>query len=357
MLIKPIKMNKIASTFFLIFSGASFFAQTPITLTSANMPSSGDTIRYSNAFPNSVDYVPTGTNFFWNYDTLIARSQDRYDYKAAFNTPYAFYFIGATKYGIKTADTIGAGTFTFTDVYNFFNKTTANFRTEGTGFKYQGLPLAAYYSDDDELYTFPLNYLDRDSTTFKFNLNLAGTISYGQQGYRINEVDGWGSIKTPHDSAACLRVVSTSYSVDTINISGFGFTFPNVQRAYKWVSLTEKIPMLELSGSYTAGNFLPTQARFRDTYHNLVGTTENNVKSGLQIYPNPSSDLVQLKFAETHTGTLKLYNAATQLVLSSNFDGKSHEISVKALENGTYFCIVVDKSGALISFNKIIVAK
>mgnify|MGYP003882058999 CR=1 FL=1 len=170
-------------------------------------------------------------------------------------------------------------------------------------------------------------------------------------------MDGWGSIKTPHDSAACLRVVSTSYSVDTINISGFGFTFPNVQRAYKWVSLTEKIPMLELSGSYTAGNFLPTQARFRDTYHNLVGTTENNVKSGLQIYPNPSSDLVQLKFAETHTGTLKLYNAATQLVLSSNFDGKSHEISVKALENGTYFCIVVDKSGALISFNKIIVAK
>jgi hypothetical protein len=64
---------------------------------------------------------------------------------------YAFYFLGVNQYGTKIADSLGGGPFQFTDVYNFYRSASNDFRAEGVGFRNQGVPLAAYYSDEDEL--------------------------------------------------------------------------------------------------------------------------------------------------------------------------------------------------------------
>ncbi|MHB8260554.1 MAG: hypothetical protein ACYDCN_01945 [Bacteroidia bacterium] len=244
-----------------------------ITVTSANMPLSGDTIRYSNCNPASVTYSLTGANVYWNDSTLVPQSQGVYNYTPASATPYFFYFMGGD-YGLKVADSIGVSTFKFYDVYDFYKNSTSFFETKGIGFKYSGIPLAATYSTPDKIYSFPLTYLRHDSTPYKVAVTLTTNVTYTQLGYRINDVDGWGTIKTPYESVACLRLVSTTYGKDSINYNGFPITVPNVQRSYKWISTTEKIPVLELDGTYTGGTFVPNQARYRDKFINFAGISQ-----------------------------------------------------------------------------------
>lgn len=322
------------------------YAQTPITITSSSMPSSGDTIRYSNSTPNGLDFSSTGQNYYWDFSNLNSINQDIYQYKAASQTPYAFYFIGLNKYGLKVADSIGAATFKFYDVYNFYQKTSSVFKTEGTGFKFNGIPLAAYYSDDDELYQFPLNYNDRDSSTYAYSVSLGPTLSYSQKGYRINEVDGWGFIKTPYDSLACLRLVSTSYGEDSLNVNGFPVNFPNVQRSYKWLSTTEKIPVLEISGQLQNNNFTPTQVRYRDRYLSSIGINEIAVTKKLKLFPNPSSKEINIGFDQITSGDLSIRDVFGKEIFNQKISKLEEiKISVLSFSSGLYFINFITSSG------------
>lgn len=335
------------------FSFNTSFGQ--ITLTSANMPGSGDTLRYSSCRPSSINTTTTGANIFWNYDTLTYLNQGLYEYKAAYQTPYFFYF-GVGQYGLKVADTIGFGTFSFTDVYNFFKKTSSAYTVEGTGFKYQGAPLATQYSDEDEIYSFPLNYLDHDSTTFKFSVSFGTGMYYEQHGYRINDVDGWGVIKTPFDSVACLRLVSTSYATDSVNVSGFGFSYPNVQRTYKWVSTTQKIPVLEVQGAYNNGNFNAVRARYRDSMRVAVGINEEAFAAGtIKVFPNPAADEAYVLVKDVTAEMIKFFNVAGQEIRVSRLNGMLSAVSLSGMAEGIYFYSVLDENGKVLSGGKLVI--
>src|ERR1017187_606994 len=101
-----------------------------ITITSANMPLSGDTIRYSSCNPTSVTYSVTGANIYWNDSALVSTGQGLYDYLPASATPYFFYFLGGD-YGLKIADSIGFSTYKFYDVFDFYKNSTSFFETKG----------------------------------------------------------------------------------------------------------------------------------------------------------------------------------------------------------------------------------
>lgn len=330
-----------------------------ITITSASMPSSGDTIRYSTAAAAGITYAPTGTNYFWDYSNLIMLLQDVYQYKAAAQTPYAFYFIGFNKYGRKVADSIGVGTFKFYDVYNFYTKTSLLYKTEGVGFKYNGLPLASYYTDDDELYQFPLNYNDRDSSTYAFSMSLGTGLSYSQKGYRINEVDGWGTIKTPFDSVACLRLITTSYGIDSINVNGFGFSFPNVQRSYQWLSTTQKIPMLEITGQYQTGVFTPNQVRYRDIYRTFpaIGIKNTEAPTETMLYPNPSDGNFNVQSHTSTDVTLKIHDLEGKEVYNQNCTSGNNKINPNSpvLSKGLYIVTITDNKGNVIMQKKVVI--
>jgi hypothetical protein len=341
-----LKNYTLGSIVLIICSLSSIFAQAPITITSSSMPSSGDTIRYSNSTPNGLDFSSTGQNYYWDFSNLNSINQDIYQYKAASQTPYAFYFIGLNKYGLKVADSIGAATFKFYDVYNFYQKTSSVFKTDGTGFKFNGIPLAAYYSDDDELYQFPLNYSDRDSSNYAYSVSLGPTLSYSQKGYRINEVDGWGYIKTPYDSLACLRLVSTSYGEDSLNINGFPVNFPNVQRSYKWLSTTEKIPVLEISGQLQNNNFTPTQVRYRDNYRSPIGINEIVLRNRLKLYPNPSTNEINIDFTENNSGVLSITDIFGKVIFNQKISNQDKiKIATYSFSTGVYSISYINSRG------------
>ncbi|MCC6818466.1 MAG: T9SS type A sorting domain-containing protein [Bacteroidia bacterium] len=251
-----------------------------IQITQSNMPSINDTIRYTQSTGGSLDFEQTGANYHWDYSGLSFVSQDIYKFQALTSTPYSTLLLSGMPFGAigyKVADSLGAGQFAFKNLYNFFEKKSSGWRAVGTGFTLSVLPIPAggLYSDPDEIYTFPLNYNDKDSTTFSVTTPLGnqfiqlGTLK--QKGYRLNTVEGWGTITTPYGSNInCLKIKSVIVEIDSLKVSTppLNIGFPTTRVEYKWLSTTEKIPILEVVGTEASGNFTPTQIRYRDNFRN-----------------------------------------------------------------------------------------
>ena len=345
----PIIQNKESMKKLLLFCFSSFWAAhylaQPISITSTVMPSSGDTARYSNGDLTTLgNYIATGGNINWNYSSLVPTSQGLRNFKAALLTPYPFF---GTGYGEKIADSLGFGTFKFTEVYNYYKKNgTTSFNAEGLGLKYLGIPLYSFYTNQDELYFFPLNYLDKDSSTFKFATPTVTALpSYQKSGYRITEVDGWGTITTPFGSnKPCIRLVSTQYSIDSIFITiasvPFKFGFPNYQRSYQWITYGEKVPYMEVLGSVIANTFTPTQVRYRDIPR-VVGIKENQNHLAFAVYPNPTAGNLIIQIPNTETLKLEIFSLEGKMLMTKELSNdnivNTHIISVSGFSPGIYF--------------------
>lgn len=330
-----------------------------ITITSANMPISGDTCRYSRAVLSSVgDYTTTGANHLWDFSALDSTGQMMRKFEPSSATPYFFYFF-PPKYGEQTLDSVpipaipvSGFTLSIKDIYSFYKKNgTTSFNAEGLGLTMSGIPIGttAQGNNDDELYMFPLNYLDRDSTTFNFSTPTFSAIpfTYKKHGYRITEADGWGTIITPYGTDSCLRVVTTQYSIDTISIpslpAGFNkFGFPNYVRSYQWLSVNEKIPFLEVSGSVFGGNFTATQARYRDRLRSFVGIKEEPQQLALSVFPNPTSNqLTIITSKNSNSIKAELIDIQGKTVFFTELNNNSnlvnqHILDVGALAKGIY---------------------
>lgn len=311
-----------------------------ITITSADMPSANDTLRYSNA--NPVPGLPialSGPNQVWDFSSLVATNQDVESYRSSLQTPYAFFFLGLNKYGRKIADSLGVGAFMFKDVYNFFRKASNVFEVEGIGLRFQGIPLPAYYTDKDELYQFPLQYGDRDSSTFKFSINLPSLGAYSQVGYRINEVEGWGSITTPFGTFNCLKVKSSIVSKDSLNIAGFPIPFTRRTIEYKWLANGQKIPILEISGLQNGNNFNPTTIKYRDIPRDLAPITLTPI-ANFTATPTQTAVGSPVQLNNTSAGPLLSYewsfSPADPVVFEGDFSDTSKNPIVSFLEPGIY---------------------
>lgn len=297
-------MKKLYSVFVSLFVICHLNAQIPISITSAQMPIINDSSRYSNiAIASLGNYTLTGSNYTWDFSQVDSTNQGLRWFQPSTATPYFFYFF-PPKYGEKIADSVPMPTsnFSIKNIYSFYRKNgTSSFNSEGLGLTMNGIPIGATFSDEDELFFFPLNYGDRDSSTFKLSTptNTSIPFTYKKQGYRITEADGWGTITTPYGTQSCLRVVTTQYSIDTITVNALPppfnkFGFPNYQRSYQWLSLTEKIPYLEISGPLNGTTFNPNQARYKDNLWLATGVKEHDKSQSLSVFPNPVSDFVSI---------------------------------------------------------------
>ena len=268
-------MRKLVRALIVICSASFGFVNAQITISSSSMPSAGDTLRYSTASPANIgtSWMARGGSQSWDFSTLTSNGQGLYEYKSANKTPYAFYFFG--QIGQKTADSLGGGPFVFKNIYSFYSKSTSVFKTEGLGYSYSGIPLASKYTDEDEIYQFPLQYNDSDVSTFRFVFSIPGQtlFSFVQAGKRTNVVDAWGSIKTPYKTYTdVIRVMTFVDEVDTLVSQFTKFPIARKQVSYKFLATTEKIPVLEVVGTLSAkGVFTPTVINYRDKYLSTPG--------------------------------------------------------------------------------------
>lgn len=251
----------------------SLSAYGQITITKDHMPGSGDNIEYSTARPLNIDVSKTGADVTWDYTGLVNLDDAEEEYISSLKTPYLLSF-GFTAFGKKLMDTIGFSAFQFKNIYTFYQNSSASFKDVGIGFQFAALPIpqTGKHSDPDEIFVFPLKYGNRDSTTFDVEVPISAGIKIGsffRSGHRITTVDGWGTISTPYvKNVSCLRVKSVVTELDSIKVStpsiNFGQTITRVE--YKWLSTTEKIPLLTITGNMIGGNFTPTSVQYRNEW-------------------------------------------------------------------------------------------
>ena len=196
-------MKKILFSTLLLYS---YTVLAQISIDQNDMPVAGDTSRYSVAeiTPSFLStYQNSGPNYTWNFSSLTPEEQRVDEYYSSAQTPYNFPNTIARKY----VDSISMGGFILENIHEFFNSTAASFNTVGRGITYSGIPFSIPYIDPDEVYQFPLDYLNYDSSTFQAQfVNPFLQIYYNSEGYRVNEVDGYGQITTPYGTFNVLRI-------------------------------------------------------------------------------------------------------------------------------------------------------
>lgn len=347
-------MKKILLSALASFCAIQVFAQTPITITAADMPSAGDSLRYSTASPMGIDFTTTGTNQTWDYTSLSPLAQTVDEYKTAMqvNATYGA-TISPTAYGYKIADSLPGAPIPVTELYNFFNKKSSPSRyvIEGFAAKVASIPTPINYSDEDEVYLFPLTYPHvQDSTTFKLTYaNILG--SFSQQGNRKTTVDGWGTLKTPFTTSpvAVIRVRSEINEVDSFSFGGTsqGITRSTVE--YKWLASGHaNYPLLTITTNKLGGTETPTSVRYRDNAR-VINLGVSNINAPkvdfLNAYPNPAHGSITVQVPATWTTySMHVYDATGKLVATAN---NTPRLNTEQMPSGSYIITVEAATGTL----------
>ncbi len=345
-------MTKISTLVILLLS-INLASMAQITITSSDMPFSGDTIRTSNGFnASNYDFSRTGVDLVWDFTSLENTGQQVDTFMSVTETPVVFwpFFLTSSNLVQKLNSSDIIPGLAVESAYRFFNRTSTAFSDIGTGLILNGLPLPLKYTDPDVLYRFPM------STGFQDTVDSYLEVTVPDLGYlmidrnRINLIDGWGLLKTPFGEFDVLRLKSIVSEYDSIFIDSLGIGFP-IQRdyiEYKWLGKEFGIPLLQV----TIDEFLSETITFIDSVRGInVGLPHFRQKAGLlHIYPNPVQDEIHLVFPSDiqMLESVTVFNSnglecirlelPGQLLFGQHF---TIDLSNSNLEKGMYFISVV----------------
>ncbi|MDD3742840.1 MAG: T9SS type A sorting domain-containing protein [Lentimicrobiaceae bacterium] len=230
---------------------ASSFAQ--ITVTRADMPAVGDTIRVSSAMFTMMDPSLTGENYQWNFSDLNAMSQRVVSYISPTSTPffYQIVFNPATANLATPIDQLDFLTqMQMTNAYEFYKASETNYVRPGYAVTITGIPVPMKFDQPELLYSFPLSYSSpKDSSISNYSITFPGLGHFSIERSRVNEVDGWGEITTPLGTFDVLRIKSTIHESDSLYVDSLQMGTPIIRDVveYQWIANNMGIPVLTIS--------------------------------------------------------------------------------------------------------------
>ena len=342
-----------------ILAGGTASAQ--LSITAADMPVSGDTLRWSTTqvspTTNISVYSQTGPAYTWNFTSLSPVAQGVDAYKTAISVSPLYFSISATAYGYKVADSLAVPNLPVSvkELYTFFNRKTgpARYIAEGFGAKISTIPIPATYSDEDEIYFFPLTFNRTDTSTYKLDVSISGIGRLVQNGRRITKVDGEGTIQTPYTTApvACLRIRTEVVGVDSLIAPGISIPLPRNTVEYKWLAKGEHYPLLWVTATVTGTQQTPTSVSYRDVARSSLGVgSVTAVPQSLSAYVDPSNHLVKLFLpASWNKNTIEMFDLSGRTVVIAT---NATEINGSNLAAGTYLIRVTTAQG--VGFAKVV---
>ena len=321
----------------------AFSAEAQITITNADMPSSGDTIRLSlsTQFTGLTPEL-TDSNYTWDYSTLVSSSQTVDTFVSVLSTGlYAFYFTGASFAQKSNTPPLTLMGITVDYQYDFYGKNASAYTQWGLGASVSGLPLGMVNTPKDTLYRFPLDYMNVGNTSSTFAATVPGIGYYGGERNRIDTVDGWGTLTTPYGTFSVLRVKSVVNETDSIFLTslGFGLSFPVPERVeYKWLANGKKVPLLQIN---TSGGII-NQVIYRDSLRSVVTGVKNvtAAEDFVTLFPNPATNMLNVGCnPRDEIRTLCIFNLAglklSERTLEKN--NQTVQLDISTLASGIYF--------------------
>jgi len=275
-----------------------------IVINNSDMPSAGNKINVSTAASaGTTDYTLTGTNYTWDFSSLVPLSQTVDTFVTVLSTPIYYYpsYILSANQALKQPN-VNLSVIQMSNVYNFYNSTTSAYSLVGYAAQISGIPIPLKYNTADRIFKFPLNYGNVDSTNSSATMNVASLGYFGETKNRKNTVDGWGTLKTPYGTFQVMRIKSVIYQKDTLHMDTIPFPFPAVVRnitEYKWVGKGFGIPLLEIvETSYGILPAFTTTITYIDSVRNLnpFGIEKVIANDNISIYPNPANSQFTINY-------------------------------------------------------------
>lgn len=334
-------MKKLLLFLLVGYLGAATVHAQIIAITAADMPVPGDTLRWSAARPDTsrftvFAFAQTGVvNHQWDFSMLEAAQQGVDTYKRAAQVNPLYNTISPTAYGYKVADSLSFPGIPLSvrNAYTFFNvkSSPSRFVAEGYGAQISGIPTPASYSDEDEIYFFPLNIGNRDSSTYNLNVMVPGLGSLTCSGTRITFVDGRGAIKTPYLAVPtpCLRVRAEVYGTDMAVFGGISVPIPHHTVAYQWLSSGEHYPLLWVTtDKMPDGAQYVRSVRYRDIARtNMAVVQAAPVPQKLEVSTDPATKTLRLLLPQGwEKNTVEVFDLNGRLV---------HKVSDAAAVDGS----------------------
>ncbi len=337
--------NLISLSFLLLFA---FVMQAQVTINQTDFPAAGDTVRFSVSYDMQQVGDPdlTGTNYTWNYASIIPDTQIFVTYIDPATLPNAYETVfnnvanpelqasWALPYDLPVPPLPGITL----DNELIFAKIDANgLYRPGLGARINAIETAVPFDSIQTMYEFPLNYGDTIRSNTSFTLNLPGIGIIREYRYRTSAVQGWGTIITPYGSFSAIKVKSIINVMDTINDGTNIYAIPRTEIEFVWLCPNNGDEIMQIYSSTS------TTILYRDIPR-TQGIENNDAIQNLSIFPNPCTDNftmhltknIQLDKAELNIIDISGRLVKTEAILFENNEYQK-TIDISDLQSGIYF--------------------
>jgi hypothetical protein len=314
-----------------------FTLQAQVSITSSDMPVSGDMIsmRTTNSV-NGLNYTNTGNNYTWDFSTLSGTADVIDTFLSVGSTPvfYNIAFYMATVAKKQSMPSIPG--IPISNGYSFQKNSSSQFSELGVGLTISGFPVPMKFDNPDIRYKFPVTYGTSDSTDSKYSASIPGLGYYGEKRHRVNYVDGWGVLYLPYDTFNVIRVKSIVQNIDSLYLDtiSMGFNIPRNVTEYKWLAPGHHLPVLQIDKTTTS-----TTVRYFSSKPIGYGMTDIYNSDALNIFPNPTTDIltviVKNNSSENQVSVLDITGKEVYRKIFTN--EYKMDIPVNNLTKGLYF--------------------
>jgi hypothetical protein len=346
-----------------LFAKICVFGQTPITLTSSDIPVVGTRILNVNDFNLiNINVGNAGINQNYDFSNLVSSTLDSTNYIATSSTNYATTFPTSNLTMLNLPDSN----------YTFIQTTSNSIDVLGMLMPnpfMEGEPLRLVADNPIQQMSFPATYetsftssgiMKSNAVPFYFELDASTYID----SFRLNlgvsnnsQIDGWGTLTTPVGTFNVLRQKSTN--VNTINVEGHSVSEPfpgfilklwlpfldsvTTTTTYTYLTNTNTNTPFILAEITTDENDVVTEANYSMVY-NPAGIIETSNFIISEIYPNPSSDVINIK-AIDKIETLNVYAEDGKLIYNRNINSENYSLNISSFKSGSYFIEISTSKG------------
>lgn len=328
------------------FATINFSAYSQIAIVSSDLTSIGDQItRYGDTIPT---YGPglSGAGVTWDFSAAVMDTVITTDVVATSATPYSSTFSGSD-YAMT-----GNGT-----SYLFFIHTATEFITTGAAGDLLGTgeSIEAPFTDPLILHQFPRTYESTFDDTYEFQAEADGAafgvnrVRLTHTGHVYDTTDAYGTLITPTGTYDALRVKSTDYTTDVIDVKLFPVapwtnvsTVMDTSVTYSWHAKEEMLAIAEYTYD-SIGN--PKQFTY-SAVPPVVTVAVKDVDEEIPfvLYPQPASDQLFIKgLNQTGNHQTQVFSMDGKMVMNEVLNGSS--INVSGLKTGMYILRILLADG------------
>ncbi len=331
-----------------------------ITLHQSDFATGGDTIRMSTSSDLSINFSSTGTNYNWDYSSLVPSSQKLKEFRPNTQlstlsswifgtfapTQYkASYFIESSDIPINQIGTLLG--VPITDMFAFTRNSVDSLTSIGFSMVVDGTEIPFKSDTIEKRYDYPIDFNNTTYSRGYTNIDLNPIVNAIFRQYRqhSSNIDGWGSITTPYGTFNALRIKHDITELDSIYMGNFSIWIPipvPPSSIYEWWTTGQKEPILRITTSNLGGNETVNSVEYRDSYRGLdAGLTEMSTE--FQIYPNPVNNQLTLKTEKQIEKVNILDITGKQIKEITNISCNQLEINTSELMKGIYYLEIHSK--------------